>query len=484
MVMVRSSSIAKSLTALFCLLGLLSLSVPIIDSLTGNDISAPFLVLSIMLTPLGVLSYKIRVDEGLSPVEALISSSIAWVVLPLISAIPLSLVTGLDYIDALFESVSGFTGTGLTVLSGLNQMKPSLLFWRALMQWTGELGFVVLAMVLFPFFYRYGLLLYGIERPVRIEASMYRTARRLLEIYLLLTIIGALMLYYTGMNIFDAIVHSMTGISTGGMSNYDTNYDAIYRVSPMTVLPLIVIMVLGATNFHLIDRLMRGELDYVIRNEEFKLYLALLLFFSLISSASVLASITEVGWQDTIVYGIFNAISALTTTGFSVGSIPRFPPSTKLVLTICMMVGGMTFATVGGIKVLRFLILLKKVKAMSVMLVTAGKIELAVKLDGKIMEDAEITSALVLILLHLTAIFVGASIAKALMPERDFVDTLFEATSAASCVGLTTGVVSLMSPLGVKITMMILMVLGRLEYLPVLLLMGFTLGGKTIKLIK
>ncbi|MEM4481709.1 MAG: potassium transporter TrkG [Desulfurococcaceae archaeon] len=447
MVMIRGSSIIKSVSMLLCLLGLLALSVPIIDFLTGFEVCVPFLLLSFVLTPLGVVAYGVKVD-------------------------------------AIFESISGFTGTGLTVLTGLDYLRPSLLFWRALMQWVGELGFVVFAMVFFPFFYRYGLLIYGIERPVRIEASMYRTARRLFEIYIMLTIIGALSLYYTGMNIFDALVHSMTGIATGGMSNYDANYEAIYRASPFTSIPLVLIMVLGATNFLLIDRLMRGEVSYIFNNEEFKTYVVLILLISTMSSASFIASNQHTAIQEALVSSVFNAISALTTTGFNIGPISNLPSATKLTLTFGMVVGGMTFATVGGIKVLRLLILLKKIKATSIMLVTAGKIDVTVKLSGKILEDSEIASALILVFLHLVAIFTGASVIKAFMHERDFVDIIFEATSAASCVGLSSGVTSPVAPLGVKVTLMALMVLGRLEYLPVLLLAGYVLGRKTIKLIK
>lgn len=485
MVELRGFNVLKTIGALMSLLGALMTFVPLIDFATGEQVSAGFLAFSIILMVGGFSLSRIQTQEGLSFIEAVLSSTLAWTLLPAISAIPLSIELSIPLYDAFFESVSGFTGTGLTVLTGLENLKPSILFWRALMQWVGELGFVVFAMVLFPFFYRYGLLMYGVERPVRIEASMYRTARRLFNIYTVLTLAGALMLYYSGMNIFDAVTHSMTGIATGGMSNYDANYDFIYRTAPLTSLPLIVVMVLGATNFLLLDKLLRGDVGDVARNEEFKLYIVLLLFFSVTTSASMLVSNnTSPNIFETIVSGVFNAISAMTTTGFNIGAISQLPYATKLILTFSMLIGGMTFATVGGIKVLRFLIILKKLKATSISIVTGGRAETRIRLGGNVMDDSEVASALLLALTHLAAVFTGAMLIKLMLPGFDYADALFESASAASCVGLSTGIASAMAPPGVKAVLILLMILGRLEYLPLLMLIGWILGRKTIKLLR
>jgi len=485
MVELRGLNVLKTMGALTSLLGVLMISVPLIDLGTGQQVSTGFLAFSVVLMVGGFLLSRLKSQEGLSFTEAVLSSTLAWTLLPAISAIPLSMELSIPFYDAFFESVSGFTGTGLTVLTGLESLKPSILFWRALMQWVGELGFVVFAMVLFPFFYKYGLLMYGVERPVRIEASMYRTAKRLFNIYIVLTLAGALMLYYSGMNIFDAITHSMTGIATGGMSNYDANYDVIYRVVPLTSIPLIIIMVLGATNFLLLDKLLRGDVGEVARNEEFKLYLILLLFFSTITSISILVSNNfSSNIPEIIASGVFNSISAMTTTGFNIGVIGQLPYPTKLTLTFSMLIGGMTFATVGGIKVLRFLIILKKLKASSINVVTGGRAETRIRLGGNILDDSETASALLLALIHFTAVFTGAMLIKLMLPGFDYADALFEATSAASCVGLSTGITSAMAPPGVKAVLIILMILGRLEYLPLLMLIGWVLGRKTIKLLR
>jgi len=485
MVMTRALSVLKVVGTLLLLLGVLMLSVPLIDVVSGAGLSRQFLAFSVALMAGGFLASRVSTTDGLSSAEAVLSSALAWTIIPAVSAVPLSLELGIPYYDALFECISGFTGTGLTVLTGLERLKPSILFWRALMQWVGELGFVVFAMVLFPFFYRYGFLVYGIERPVRIEASMYRTARRLFNIYLILTLTGALALYYTGMSLFDAVTHAMTGIATGGMSNYDANYDAIYRASPWTSIPLTAVMVLGATNFLLLDKLLRGEVREVAGNEEFKLYIALLAIFSAATTASMLAPNAPLASIPGIIAsGVFNAVSAMTTTGFNIGVIAQLPYPTKLVLTFSMFIGGMTFATVGGIKVLRFLVLLKKLKESSISIITGGRVKAEVKLGGSVIDDSEVASALLLTAIHFIAIFTGATLIKSMLPGFDFADALFEATSAASCVGLSAGITSPLAPLGVKAVLMALMVLGRLEYLPVLMLIGWTVGRRIIKLLK
>ncbi|MGC8983519.1 MAG: TrkH family potassium uptake protein, partial [Desulfurococcaceae archaeon] len=419
----------------------------------------------------------------MSYMEALASASLTWAALPAISAVPFSLELGVPYVDAFFECVSGFTGTGLTVLIGLERLKPSLLFWRALMQWVGELGFVVIAMVLLPFFYEFGALVYGIERPVRIEASLYKTSRRLFEMYFLLTVAGALALYYAGMGLFDAVVHSMTGIATGGMSNYDANYDAIYRSAPLTALPLAIIMVLGGTNFLVLDRLLRGELGEVARNEEYRLYLALLLFFSSASAVLVAASHPG-GFLQGAASGAFNAISALTTTGFSIGSIAQLPYSVKLLLVVAMLIGGMSFSTVGGVKVVRLLLLLKKLKALAVGLVTAGRFRPVIRLGEGVVEESEVASALLIVVIHVFTVLLGAMLIKSMLPGVDFADALFESASAASCVGLSAGITSPTAPLGVKVVLIVEMLLGRLEYLQLLALFGAVAGRRAIKVLK
>lgn len=467
------------------LLGFMMLTVPLIEVLWGVEVSLWFLIFGLIILVPGLLvRSQVKMSVEITLLDSIIASVMMWLLFPAVSAIPLSLTLKISYLDAFFENVSGFTGTGFTVLRGLDKMSPGILFWRALAQWSGELGFVVFAMVFIPYFYRIGLSVYGLERPVKLETSFYATAKRLVWIYTLLTIVGAVALYLSGMEPFDALVFSMTGVATGGMSNYDANYDYVYRQAPLTVYPLIAVMILGATNFALLDRLLKGDVKSVVSNEEFKLYVVALTLLGVLNVVAVYWGNYSSSFQEATISGLFNAISALTTTGFNIGSIGDLPPGSKLVLVTSMIIGGMTFATAGGIKVLRLLVFLKWFKTTSENLVTGRKVSLKVKLDRHIVGEVEIATALLGIVVHLLAVMTGSAIIKLIMPERDFLDALFEASSAAGCVGLSVGIIGQTAPPLVKATLIPLMILGKLEYLPLYGLVGILMVRKYFKILK
>ncbi|MEM4757477.1 MAG: TrkH family potassium uptake protein [Desulfurococcaceae archaeon] len=479
-VLMRFLSIINNIGELLLVLGIFMVVIPLVDLVCNEPISMWFLLFSLVYISIGFISFALTYRAQsfeMGIIDALLVYSSAWLILPLISAIPLSMELGIPFIDALFESISGFTGTGLTVIPDLDNLKKSILFWRALMQWTGELGFAVFAMVFVPFFWRYGLIVYSLERPSRIHASLRRTARQLLNIYLILTVAGVLACYYTGMNILDAVVHTMTAIATGGMSTYNMNYQKVFEYAPMSIYPISALMFLGGTSFIVLNLLLNGELRKIWSNEEFKLYIVMSMALPIASTVLILP---HVKWslRDALIYGFFNTLSGLTTTGFNIGSISTLPPSIKLMIIAGMFIGGMSFATTGGIKLARFLILLKKARSYVVHFATAGKASLPVRFNGVILDDDEIANNVFFIVLHSLAILIGAGVIKSVLPDTDFIDAFFEATSAASAVGLSTGITSQTTPFFVKIALISLMYLGRLEYLPLIALLGVTVFRK------
>ena len=477
--------IAVYTASLVIVLGVLMSLVPVVDIICGEKISVHFLVSAILCIGLGsVTLYIIRryLTWSESVVGALVGYSVAWVSIVLIAAIPLSLEMNIPYVDAVFETTSGFTGTGLTVLVGLDYMRKSILFWRALMQWSGELGFAVFAMVVIPYFWRYGAILYNIERPTRIYASMQATARRLLSLYVFYTLVGILATYYAGANLFDALTHTMTAIATGGMSNYDENFMKVYSYAPLAVYPVTIIMFLGGASFVSLNDILEFRFRELWRNEEFKLYTILTLSLSLLVSGLYLFHGTPLTTSLTL--GFFNTISAITTTGFSLGDMSSLPPSIKTLLIIGMFVGGMTFSTAGGLKVGRLLFILKKFKHYTAEILVSETVYLRVLVEGKPIEERVISNVLLFFVTHIGFVSMGAFLIKIFMPGVDYMDALFEATSAASCVGLSTGIVSSNAPFVVKLGLTILMLLGKLEYLPVIILTGIILHRKILKLIK
>lgn len=473
-------SIWKTIGSLEIVVGLLMLSVPLIDLVTGEPVTLPFLLTALSLILIGLLLSKIEA-EPLGLLDGIVATSIAWVLISIEAAIPLIFSLKISFVDAWFESISGFTGTGFTVLTGLDYMKPSIVTWRSIMQWSGELGVVVFAMLLFPYFYRLGARAYGVERPLKIEATFYRTAQRLLNVYLVLTAAGIIAYVYTGMNFYEAFNHVLTTVATGGMSTYDKGYEVIFNRAPATYVPVMIFMFLGGMNFILLDKLIRGELGSVWKNEEFKLYTYTMIVLSILTTISYIV-VENKSIQYSILAGPFNLVSGMTTTGFCIGSIAELKPLTKLIIIVSMFIGGMTFSTAGGIKIFRLLIIIKKLKYSAISTIMIGRFEKSVKIGDSLIDESEVSSTLIFPLIHALAIFIGASIMT--VYGFSFVDTLFEATSAAGCVGLSVGVVSPSSPLGVKVTIMILMLLGRVEYVQFFMILGYICGRRAIKVLK
>jgi len=471
-------SILKAVGSLLFVLGVLMLTVPLIDIAYGEPFSKYFFLAGLLNIGLGLLSSLIE-GTSLSTLEALVTAGLGWVIIPVDAAFPLMLELRIRYIDALFESVSGFTGTGFTVLTP-STLKHSILFWRSLMQWTGELGFVVFAMVLIPYFYSLARTLYGVERPLKIESTFYRTALRLIAIYLVLTLLGTFFYVITGMSFFDAINQVMTTVATGGMSTYDSGYNYIFKYHPLTYYPVIVFMILGGMNFLDLHKLFTGRIGELMKSEELKYYIYSLI---IISSATSISYYTVENVHDivkSVELGFFNTISGMTTTGFNIGSISALSGTTKAIITLGMFIGAMTFSTAGGIKSFRLMLIMKKIKHYTQSLVSPSSMVREISVAGRKVSEADISAALLFFVFHASAIFLSAIIVSG--TGFSFINSLFETTSAASCVGLSAGVISAHAPDLTKAIIIADMLLGRIEYLHVLLLFALIFGKRTIKL--
>jgi trk system potassium uptake protein TrkH len=279
------------------------------------------------------------------------------------------------------------------------------------------------------------------------------------------------------MSVLDAVVHTMTAIATGGMSNYDANYQRIFEYAPLSIYPITVLMFLGGVNFSVLSYIVSGEFKRAWLNEEFRAYLYLTLT-SILTPLILLLPRFNWSMRDALIYGSFNTLSGFTTTGFSIGVISELPVDVRILITIFMFIGSMSFSTVGGIKVVRLLVLIKAVKSYVVNIISGGVIQPLVKLGNSVLEEREVSNNLLLIVLHFISVLTGAFLIKTFMLGVDMVNALFETTSAASAVGLSTGITSPQAPVSVKLVLIALMYLGRLEYIPLLTLIGVIIYRK------
>ena len=286
-----------------------------------------------------------------------------WVILSIAGALPFLFGIHLDFTDAMFESVSGFTTTGSTVISGIDRLPPSILYHRQQIQWLGGMGVIVLAVAVLPLLGIGGMQLYqaeasGIARQERLTPRIAQTARALWGIYFLLTFLCAMGYWAAGMGLFDAVGHAFSTVATGGFSTHDSSIG--YFNSPLIETVAIVFMLAGGINFavHFIAMRRQSMLPYS-SEPEVRSYWAIFLFGSLIVSLSLLLAGVYGKSFEALRHGTFQVASIFTSTGFSTATFAEWPRHIPMVLVTLSFIGGCVGSTAGGIKVVRILLLAK-----------------------------------------------------------------------------------------------------------------------------
>ena len=287
-----------------------------------------------------------------------------WTVLGFFGSIPFYLaeLEGVSYIDSLFESISGLTTTGATVLVGLDDMPKSLLFYRQLLQWLGGMGIIVLAVAVLPLLGVGGMQLYKAETPGPLKDSkltprITETAKALWFVYLSMTISCSILYKYFGMSWFDAVCHAFSTISIGGFSTHDKSF-AFFSNSGLRW-TAIIFMVISGINFALhYLAWTKKRLFHYFYDSEVKLYLSLLTSTALITYLTLYFS--ENIYDEMIVDSVFQAVSIGTTTGFLTSNYSNWPLFVPIMLLIAAFIGACAGSTGGGIKVIRALILIRQ----------------------------------------------------------------------------------------------------------------------------
>jgi len=287
----------------------------------------------------------------------------SWLGLAFLGALPFYFCGAMpSYVDCFFESMSGFTTTGSTILAEVEVLPPSILFWRSTTHWIGGMGIIVLSLAILPMLGVGGTQLFQAEMPGptkdRLAPRIQDTARILWGVYLLFTLLEILLLMVGGMTFFNAVCHAFASLATGGFSTHTAS--AAYYSSSYIHYVLIAFMFLAGVNFSLHHRvLMSGRLSDYWRNEEFRLYALLIALTTIfIISANLTHHIYDsfsLAFRDSL----FQVVSIVTTTGFGSADYDQWPPACKMLLVSLMFVGGCAGSTGGGIKVVRILLFFK-----------------------------------------------------------------------------------------------------------------------------
>ncbi len=334
-----------------------------------------------------------------------------WTVLGTFGALPLyfSEAISISIVDCIFESLSGLTTTGATVLSGLDQLPHSLLFYRQQLQWLGGMGIIVLAVAILPMLGVGGMQLYRAETPGPIKDSkltprINETAKALWYIYLSLTIACAFAYWLAGMSIFDAICHSFSTIAIGGFSTHDLNIEYFNSVSIEWV--AILFMLISGANFGLHFVAWRNRsLVYYWRDAEFKTYVSVLTAVCLVVLIMLIAHQYYSDWLILVTKTVFQVVSIGTTTGFTSTSFSTWPTVLPVLLILISFIGGCAGSTGGGMKVIRVLLLFKQ-GVRELMRLVHPSAQFAVKL-GKKPVDNRVIEAVWGFLSAYIAVFIG-----------------------------------------------------------------------------
>ncbi len=411
--------------------------------------------------------------KTLKPVEAIALTVLAWILIPVIGSVPFKTASGIPWVDALFESVSGWTTTGLTVLTGeespaggyvprVEELPRTLQAWRTVMQWVGGLGIVVFTLGILA---RPGIsaaALYIAEgRSEKIEASVRATAARMLSIYIILTGIAASAFILSGLNLYDAVSHAMTGVATAGFSTRDASI-GYWLGSPPVLLAAMLAMYLGAVNFRDHNAILNLRFGRLRESVETKAQLAIILAAS---AAGLAIWARDPGMRETFtpLQTVFHVVSASATAGFQAGDLSQASDSYKALLAVLSLVGGSAFSTAGGMKVIRIVIAMKAAAVESEVILHPRGYRPRLTLGPYVMDEVLLRRVLA-VLASMTLAYAAMTITlSAAYPQYGLADAGFEVASAMGNVGLSVGVTAASAPTGVKALLMAAMLLGRLE---------------------
>ena len=409
--------------------------------------------------------------------EALAVVGLSWVLASILGALPfLWILQGISLADAIFESTSGFTTTGASVLSNLEEMPRSLLLWRALMQWIGGLGVVVFFVAVLASLGAGGKILFSRESTSQsgeLDSSrIQQGALQILYLYLGLSVLCAISFWLCGLGAFDAIAHTFTTISTGGYSTRSSSVGAFEN--PALEWTVIAFMIIGGTNFLVMLRVIRGNWRSLRHATEVKIYLLIIFAISLLASLDIYRSGLGQNLEEVLRQGTFQTVSLLTTTGFGTTDYDSWMPAGQMLMLFCMIIGGCSGSTSGSTKVIRYIIAFRMV-VQETEKAFRSKVVRPLQVNRTTINIQTQVSTVIYIFALAALTLMGIIVVGHLEPHlsvngvvSSVVSTLYNIGPGFAEVGPTENFSILSSP--TKILLSVFMIVGRIEIYPVLVL--------------
>jgi len=486
-------TVLKDLGGIFVIIGFVTLIALIVPVIFSEDNYGPILLTSAIFFGIGLpLYFVFKTAEPANFKSAMVTAALGWLIVPIISIIPFWLISydpslgiHMNPLSAFFESMSGWTGTGLTMVENEELLPHTLQFWRSWIQWVGGVGVIVLTLSILARPGTGSFVLYkGEAREQKTHPSIVSTVRTIWWIFVLYTIIGIIALVLIGiilpndgMTPWQALNHAMTGLATGGFSVTD---DSIASFGIITRIAIIILMIFGAIAFAAHYDLLKGRIKKFLSDAQFKAMIVLIIL-GIIGLTFINLRLYDQNLTMSFQESSFQFISALTCTGFaSIENLSVWSESAKLILAFAMVIGGAAGSTAGGIKLFRGILLYKGVGWRIKRAISTPRRVFVHKLGEKSLskDDAMdlINEAAIISFMWVILLSIGIIVIASIYDQRTLGDVIFEVCSAQGNVGLTTGITSInMEPLG-KIMLIFNMWIGRLEIIPIIVLIKSMFG--------
>lgn len=419
-----------------------------------------------------VITWKSRFAEpGVR--ESLVIASFGWIVLALFGCFPYLFTNSIPrFVDAYFESMSGFTTTGSSILTDIEALPHSILLWRSETHWIGGMGIIVLVIAIMPFLKINGLQLFSSEASVvldeKVSTKVRYVARNIWLIYVGLTIIETILLKLGGLSLFDSICHSFATVATGGFS---TQNSSIAGYSAYVQYVIMVFMVLSGINFSLHVLSLQGKISTVLKNQELQLYLKIIVVIGFIITFLLFFN-QQIPFEKAFRDSFFQVISVITATGFATADYLKWPIQGILLIAFLMLIGACAGSTGGGVKVIRHVINFQYLKQ-SIRRILHPNAVFNIRYNDQVLNINQVSRVMTFILIYYGIVITGTFALTGL--GNDWATSIGSVLTTMGGIGPGFGQVGPASNFAMisdpsKYLLSLFMLIGRLEIFPVLTL--------------
>lgn len=479
--MINSGIVINVISALLMLLGgFMLFALPFALYYDVNE-NTPIILSALSTIIIGAIGFfaSRHSKKTIRKREGYLIVAVGWFVISIFCSLPY-LFSGVipELTNAVFESVSGLTTTGASVISDIEAAPKGILFWRSLTQWLGGMGIIVLTVAILPLLGIGGVELFVAEAPGptsdKLHPRIKETAKRLWLIYVGLTALLIVLLYFAGMTFYDAINHGMTTMATGGFSTKNNSIE-YYDNIPLIQYLITLFMFFAGVNYTIIYFSLKGQFKKVWKSDEFKTYTSLVVILIGLVTLGVF-NVTELPFEKAFRDSAFQVLSIITTTGFVSANYASWSPPLTLVFFILLFGGASAGSTSGGIKIIRHLVFFKN-SFLELKRLLHPKAIIRTKVDGKIVASRILTHILVFLLLYLMLFLIGSFIMTFILAdfEQPLLTSIGAVATSLGNVGPAIGELGPVDnfykvPMTGKWLLIFLMLLGRLELFTILVI--------------